>query len=486
MKKKKLLLIAPSPKERNKSKFSLIHPMPGMLAKAGTKMISVPPLSLAMIAAYTPKDWEPEIIDERVQDVDCGQYADLVAITYHTASAPRAFYLSKQFRDRKILTAGGGPAATIDPGEAQQHFDVVFIGEAEGLWQRAMDDFKHGRLQRRYQHEKDTFPSLVGLAEPRRDLINAREYSTINTVQISRGCPHNCDFCSAKKLSGGTYRHKPLDDVIEEVMKMRDFQQPPTNNLVDRLVKWNLNKYNFMIFVDDNISGNRQYAKELFRRLIPLGITWGGQASRTIGGDEELLDLAAESGCQTLFIGFESIFDETLGEMGKGWGKNPDKLREHKDLIKKLHDRGIGINGAFILGYDGDPADVFERTVDFIERNHIEMVQFTVPTPYPGTPLRERLLAEGRILPQYGWEHYDCSTVVIKPPKSMRDESGIDMTPEEFQAKFDWAYDQVCSYPSILRRVRQDRPLFYITNMLYRWALHEQRRSPFSKTLESP
>jgi radical SAM superfamily enzyme YgiQ (UPF0313 family) len=366
--KKKLLLIAPSQKQRNKRDFSLLHPAPGMLAQAGTKMLSVPPLNLAMVAAHTPKGWDVEILDERVQDIDFSQDADLVAITAFTPSAPRAYYISKQFRDRGVPTVMGGIHASVLPDEAQQHFDSVVVGEAEGLWQRVINDFEHRELRSRYLHETDTYPDLVDLPPPRRELFNFKEYTTINTVQISRGCPHNCDFCSAREVFGNQYRHRPIDDVIDEIVKMADFQQPPTENLIDRIVKRALNKYKFMIILDDNISGNKPYAKELFRRLIPLGITWAGQASRTIGYDEELLDLAAESGCQTVFIGFESISDGTLGEMGKVWGKRQDKLQEHEDLIKRIHDRGIGINGAFILGYDGDTADVFERTVEFVEK----------------------------------------------------------------------------------------------------------------------
>lgn len=375
-----------------------------------------PYLALTTLAALTGEDWEVSIIDENVDAIDFSDSPDLVAITIMTPLAKRGYEIADSFRRKGVSVVLGGIHPTMMNDEAKIHADSVVMGEAEQTWPLVLSDFKRDNLQPFYKSAN--FCSLNKLAIPKRNLLNRRKYFFANTVQTTRGCPFDCEFCSVTSFYGRTYRVRPVENVISEINQMEK---------------------GFLFFVDDNIVGKPSYAKELFRALIPLKIKWFSQASLSVVKDRELLNLAQRSGCKGLFIGFESLSQENLRAMGK----STNRVSEYKDAIKMLHDHGIGIQGSFIFGTDYDDSSVFSDVIRFIEKTHLEAVLFSVLTPFPGTRTYETLQKENRII-DTDWEKYDMNHVVFRPEK---------MTPKELQEGFNWAYRRLYGHRSILTRL---------------------------------
>jgi radical SAM superfamily enzyme YgiQ (UPF0313 family) len=315
----------------------------------------------------------------------------------------------------------GGMHPTAAPEEALQHADAVLIGEAEGLFDRVLSDFKEGKMRGVYKSEK--LPDLNQLPRPRHDLLHPRHRSILHSVQATRGCPHDCEFCSVTPFFGHQYRFRPVKEVVADLQASFEKARSRT-----------------VFFVDDNIGGRADYAKELFRALIPLKIKWGSFASVAMTRDDELMKLASDSGCLELFIGFESLSQTNLDASHKSWVR-VDKMQEY---IKIFHDHGIIVEGAFIFGHDDDHKDIFRRTVDFIQGTAIQVPVFGILTPYPATRLRARLEKEDRLLPEASdWRLYDGSNVLFKP---------VHMTPEELEEGFLWAR-KYCAAPRTILRI---------------------------------
>lgn len=401
----KILLISP---ENKKSIYAY--------TKEDVKAFWFPKLGLPTIAANTPPDVEVRIVDECVEDIDFNVDVDLVGISVMTYLAPRAYEIAAKFRARGVKVVLGGIHVSMCPEEAKEHADSIVVGESEKTWPILVEDFRRGELKSLYE-EKD-LPKLENLPIPRRELFKPNSYWTTNCVQTSRGCPFACDFCTVTIFGGNQFRLRPIEQVIEEVKRL---------------------KKGFVVFVDDNIAGNKAYAKQLFKALIPLKINWGSQASLTMARDPELLDLAAKSGCTALFIGVESISEENLAAANKRF----NKVDKYKEEFRRFHDYGILIQTGMIFGFDHDDESAFERTVEFLEENNIELAMFNILTPLPGTNLYKRMDAEGRIIDR-DWSHYDGRHVVFKPKL---------MTPETLQEGFLWAYHKFFSYPSIIKRI---------------------------------
>jgi len=385
-----------------------------------------PYLSLTTLAALTDEDWDVSIVDETVESLDFSTLPDLVAISVMTPLAKRAYEIADIYRDKNVPVVLGGIHPTMMQNEAGEHADAVVIGEAEENWPEVLSDFKLGELKPFYRAKN--FSSLEHLRNPRRDLLNGKAYFFSNTIQTTRGCPFDCEFCSVTSFYGRTYRVRPVKDVIDEMGHMEG---------------------GFIFFVDDNIVGKPDYAKDLFRALAPMNVRWFSQASLSIAKDRELLDLAQKSGCMGLFIGFESLSQECL----KAMGKTTNLVKEYRDAVEMIHDHGIGIQGSFIFGTDQDDPSVFSDVLRFIERAHIEAVLFSVLTPFPGTRIQQTLLKEDRIL-HTDWEKYDMNHVVFRPKK---------MTPKQLQEGFNWTYKRLYGYGSILKRLFpfRKRSLFY-------------------------
>lgn len=375
-----------------------------------------PYLSVTTLAALTGDDWEVSIIDENVEPVTFSDPPDLAAISIMTPLATRGYEIADMFRKRGIPVVIGGIHATTMKDEAKHHADSVVTGEAEETWPRVLSDFLNGNLHPLY--EPPHFHSLATLPLPRRHLLNRKKYFFTNTIQTTRGCPFDCDFCSVTSFYGRTYRVRPVDEVINEINHMEK---------------------GFLFFVDDNIVGKPAYAKELFRALIPMKIKWFSQASLSIVKDRELLTLAQDSGCMGLFIGFESLSQENL----KAMGKSMNRAADYRNAITMIHDHGIGIQSSFIFGTDYDDRSVFSDVLRFIERTRLEAALFSILTPYPGTRIYDTMVRENRII-DINWEHYDMNHVVFQPKN---------MTPQELEEGFSWAYKRLYSLRSIMKRL---------------------------------
>ena len=391
-------------------------------------------LTLTTLAALTPPEIEVKITDENVEPVDFDEDVDLVGVTGMLMHAPRAYQIAERFRQRGIPVVMGGPHASSLSLEAKEHVDAVVIGEAENVWEGLIEDVRKGCLKPFYR--ADAFCSMEKLPFPRLDLLRKDAYMTINCVQTTRGCPHQCDFCHVTHFFGKTYRCRPVDEVIEEVKRLEG---------------------DFLVFIDDNIAGNRRYAKELFTRLRPLKKQWASQASMTLTRDPELLKLAAESGCVSLFIGVESLSSENLKDVNKSF----NQVHQLGEAMKAVHDHDIMVLAGFIFGLDHDDEGVFERTLRFCERNRIELPTFFLLTPLPGTALFQRMESEGRLLHK-DWGQYNGATVVFKPRL---------MTEETLQRGFNWACKEGYSWGSIFKRVFHPQQRFFtrvLSNIAYR------------------
>jgi radical SAM superfamily enzyme YgiQ (UPF0313 family) len=387
-----------------------------------------------MVAALTPPEVEVSLTDENVTAIDFQKETDLVGITALTITAQRAYEIADSFRARGVKVILGGIHPSILPEEAGQHADAVVIGEAEGIWPNLINDFKANKLQRVYRQVKR--PSLVNLPIPRRDLFAKEAYYVTNTISTTRGCPYACSFCSVTSFFGRTYRCRPLEEILKEIETLPE-KKP-------------------IAFVDDNIVGNPKFAKELFRALIPYKIRWVAQASVTIARDDELIKLAAASGCIDLLIGFETLSPANLAAMGK----KVNVVDKYETVIKKIHSQGIAVHGFFILGLDEDGEDVFKRTLLFAQKMRLESAQFAWPIPYPGTALYKSLNKADRIVTN-DWSRYE-SNLVFKPKLMSR---------EVLQQRRDWVWREFYSLPSIWRRVgvvRRYLRAFWALNLYYR------------------
>ena len=419
-------------------KLRMIVPaVPGTARKQ--KRVLVPPLGLAMVAALTPPDVEVSLTDENIAAIDFQEETDLVGITVLTITAQRAYEIADTFRARGIKVVLGGIHASFLPDEAGRHADAVVIGEAEQTWPRLIADFKANRLQKRY--EPDGRLSLDNLPIPRRELFTPGAYIIKNTLAATRGCPFSCSFCSVSPYFGRTYRYRPVQDVVRELETLEGAK--------------------YVFFVDDNIIGNPKFAKELFRAIIPYKIKWFGQASVTIAKDDELLELAAASGCVGLLIGFESISPDNLATIAK----KINVVADYEKIIKKIHSKGIGIHGFFITGLDGDTESVFERTVRFAQKMKLESAGFAYPMPLPGTDFFSSLDKEGRIITKE-WARY-ASEIVFEPKLMSR---------QALESGHKWASQEFFRLPSIWRRVGLAR-----RNLALLWAINLGWRSHYSK-----
>ena len=398
----------------------------GYIWKRRRAAFTLPPMALPLLAAVTPKEVEVRLVDEAVEEIDLHLQADLIGISSMTATAPRAYALAQHFRTRGIPVVMGGIHPSTLPEEALRYCDAVVIGEGEMLWPQVVRDVQHRRLQKIYRNADSL--DLSRIPHPRWDLLPSKKYFIPRTVQVTRGCPHGCAFCSVSPFFGRTHRSRPVGQVLEEIRAMPK---------------------RLLIFSDDNIIADPQVARELFSAMVPLRKRWVAQCSIAIADDPELLSLAARSGCIGLLIGFESISSEVLRSVGKGINL---KVR-YDEAIRKIHARGIHIQASFIFGFDGDTRETIARTVQFVKTNRLTGVNYCHLTPFPGTRLFQDLAEEGRILTR-DWSRYDRQNIVFQPRH---------FTPQELQDQIFWAYRQTYN----LRSLWQRRPFSFQHLSLY-------------------
>jgi radical SAM superfamily enzyme YgiQ (UPF0313 family) len=387
---------------------------PDQVASVRTRIFRFSMLSALSVAAAAPPEIETEIVDENLRPIDFDGDADIIGVSFMTYNAPRAYEIARRFHHRGKTVFFGGYHASLMPEEAARHADAVCIGEAEANLPRMLEDYRHHRLQKFYRLP---YPELRALRTSP-TLFRSRDYMGASVVQATRGCCHRCEFCSVSAFSEHTFKKKPVPDVVAEIRAGGRKR---------------------VLFMDDSLAADPDYLKALLQALVPLRIRWYSQIAFNVTRDRELLDLMRRSGCRGVFIGFESLVQESLLETRKGF----NRAAEYKAGIRELHRRGIGVMAAFVLGYDHDGPDVFARTLDFLEDTQADALQLAVLTPFPGTPLFERLERQGRIH-DLNWEHYDLGHVTFRPSN---------MTAAALEDGHNQILRRFYSWPCILRRL---------------------------------
>jgi radical SAM superfamily enzyme YgiQ (UPF0313 family) len=404
-----------------------------------------PSLSLAALAAVTPPAWEVALCDENIEPLAVGTDADLIALTAMTPQAPRAYQIAAQFRARGKTVVMGGFHASNLPDEALQQVDAVVVGEGELIWPRLLADFEQGRLQRTYR--STALIEMTAIPVARREIFSDKRYLFTNTLQTTRGCPFDCEFCSVTAFYGRQYRKRPIPAVLAELEGLRQ-------------------RNSFAFFVDDNLVADRRYALELFAGMKGMGFKWLSHAPIDFADDREFIRAAGEAGCVAMFVGFESLNQEALAAMGKV----TNTAQSYLDDAQVFRDNGIGILGSFVLGNDHDTPDVFPQLLRFCEEARIEAAIFPILTPYPGTEVRRRLEAEGRIVSN-AWEDYDMEHVTFRPKG---------MTAAELQEGYDWLNRSFYSFSSMYRRIwklHRSVQVFGPMNFGFRSAIRRKTKS---------
>ncbi len=397
--------------------------LPGFVNR-GKIIASLPSLALLTIAALTPEDIEVEYVE--IPDItkhEPNPNFDLVAISTYSAQVFEAYELANRYRVKGIKVVIGGPHVTLLPDEAQSHVDAVVIGEAEPVWGELLNDFKEGNLKPRYQASKAYDLSLSPM--PRYEFLDKSKHNRI-TVQTTRGCPHDCEFCAASKILG-PYRKKPVELIVRDIKAIKKLWRDP-----------------FIEFADDNTFVDKEWSKKLLSALIPLKIRWFTETDISVAQDEELLRLLKPSGCRQLLIGLESILSKNL----RGMDRNDWKSKQYDSYlssIEKIQSHGISVNGCFILGLDSDDPGIFEKTRDFIEKSQLLEAQITVLTPFPGTRLYQRLKTEGRLLKEIYWDRCTLFDVNFVPKN---------MSVEQLENGLAWLGSQIYSEEAYSRRKR--------------------------------
>ncbi len=377
------------------------------------------PLTLTTLAALVPdvSNVDVKIVDGSVDRIPLDYPADLVGISVITGCALPAYALARHFRQRAIPVVLGGVHVTILPGEAMQHADSIVVGRGEHAWPQLISDFGNGGMKQVYREHPLQDDMLCSVPAPRRDLQRRGAYMIPNTVQATRGCRRNCDFCSVPAV-WPRFLKRPIGDVIRDL----------------RTIPGGIVAFNDVSLVDDI-----EYAKELFTAMIPLRKRWGGLVTADSLLNHKLLDLMAASGCVYLLVGFESGDQATL----RGIHKNFNHILDYRDVVASLQRRGITIQGCFVFGFDHDDNGIFETTVDLVHTLGVDIPRYSLYTPYPGTALFRRMMDEGRIL-SYNWNDYDTMHVVIRPKR---------MTPDELYNGFKWAYRETFRLRRILKSI---------------------------------
>jgi radical SAM superfamily enzyme YgiQ (UPF0313 family) len=379
-----------------------------------------PPLGLATLAGYLSPDDEVTLQDEHVQTLDLDDQPDLVVIQVYITSAHRAYQIADHYRRRGAYVCLGGLHVTSLPEEAAQHADTIFTGPGEDTWPAFLEDFRSWFPKKVYHSHTRT---LLGMPRPRRDLIQRRLYLVPNSIVVSRGCPHRCDFCYKESFfeGGRSYYTQAVDDALAEIERL------PGRHLY---------------FLDDHLFGDPRFAASLFEGMRGMGRLW--QAAGTVQSvlRPGLLEKAAASGLRSLFVGFETLSADNLLAQHKY--QNLDRqsqLPAHTAAIQRLHDLGIMVNASFVFGMDGDDEGVFDRTVEWAVQQGVETATFHVLTPYPGTALHARIQAQGRITSQ-DWDLYDTRHAVFRP---------LRMSAETLEAGYWRAYHDFYRWGSILK-----------------------------------
>jgi len=377
-------------------KLVLVNPVsPLRMGLSANSSSRFPPLSLGIIASLTPSSWEVELVDENFTPFSY-RAADLVGITAFSSSATRAYEVAAMYRQERVPVVMGGIHASLCSDEASQFVDSVVIGEAESVWGGLLEDAAAGRIQTVYRGD---WEGLANLRQVRRDLYH--DQYEFASIQTSRGCPLDCDFCSVTQFNGRRYRRRPPAQVLEEL-----------ESIPQELI----------FFVDDNIVGygqqDRQQALEIFKAMAERGLNkrWLCQATVDVADDEVLLEWASRAGCRMMFLGMEAEDLDALAAVNKRL--NLRRGAAYSEAFDRIHKAGIAVLGAFIFGMDSDTSDKLYRRAEYIINSGVDAVQATVLTPLPGTRVFAQMQEEGRLLYTnfpHDWDRYNMTEVVYRP-----------------------------------------------------------------------
>jgi len=401
-------------------------------------------LTLPYLAALTPPGHQVDTVDELFYDIDFEREYDLVGITAMGPQVRRAYDLADRYRARGTRVVLGGTWASLTPEASLEHADAVVAGEAEDVWPQLLADFCEGRSRGIYRAPRRA--SLAGLPKVDYGKLPLLKYDAFKSswlyrmyfhwpVVFSRGCPHPCEYCAVQTYYDRSYRTRPVEEVIDDLKTIKSFG-------ADRI-----------LFLDDNPIAHPQAAKELFRAMIPLQLKWASQCTINIARDPELLDLAARSGCVSLSIGLESVHQESLETIRKGF----NQASRFKEDLAAIRNKGIQVLGLLMVGLDADTLETFPRSLQFLIDNKITFLKLFTPCPYPGTKYYDDMSQAGRILIG-DWGRYDYGSPIIQP---------ANMTPDQMMDGFKYVYEGFYSVPAILKRLFPPPPGNLLETLAY-------------------
>jgi len=375
----------------------------------------LPTLFARQLAAITPKKHNVKIVDERYSKINFDEKYDIVLINFNLSSIPRAYELANIFKEKKIPVVFSGWYPSINPKDVLDYADSVIIGKNELNWLELLEDFEKGKLKQSYGPKR--YDSTLKIPPTN---VEIPGLVITGAIEATRGCPFKCEFCPEANLPGGDdFYKRPIDEVIDEIRS--------------------ISQKNFM-FYDNSLTIDTNYSKELFKKMIGLNKKFFCNGnSNALANDLELVKLSKQAGCISWLIGFESVNQETIDYIGK----KSNKVREYKKAVENIHKNKMAVIGSFIFGFDTDTKDVFKQTLKIIDELKIDVVDFCILTPFPGTPIYEKFEKEGRILTK-DWSKYTMKNVVFKPSN---------MSPDELINGVKWLYKNYYSTPNTLKRI---------------------------------
>ncbi len=394
-----------------------------------------PPLALLVLGSLTPASHKVTLEDENIEKINLGDSPDIVGITVKVDTAVGAFEIADKYRAKGVRVVMGGIHATACPDDCVKHADSVVIGDAEEIWPQLLRDAERGNLKRIYKNISGIGTEKIPI--PKWNMLKHSKYLFTNTLTIGRGCPWRCDFCynSAENIDSN-YRTKSVRQILDEIASL---------------------KTDHVMFIDDNFIGNPNFVRLLLPEFKKLGITWHTAVSTNIGLYDDILDMMSESGCKSLFIGFESVNQSNLLKCHK----TQNKIEKYDATIEKIHKRGMLVNASLVFGFDDDDPSVFPSTLEWLIKNRVSTMTAHILTPYPGTALHKRLESEGRIIDR-DLRRYNTAHAVFIPAK---------MSPKELETGYVKMYSDFYSWLNIMRRfpVANNQIMPYLQfNLLYR------------------